>query len=77
MAKLSRKKKKSFNKNQYGLPSQRKYPMPDKSHARSAKAYSTQQYKKGKLSKSSKDRIHAKANRVLGKKKSGGRKKKR
>jgi len=43
--------------------------MPDRKHAANAKARATQQYNKGKISKSTRDKIHAKANRILGKKK--------
>lgn len=65
MAKLRAKKRRNLKKGQFGLPGPRRYPIPDKSHASNAKARSTQQYRKGKLSKSSKDKIHAKANRIL------------
>lgn len=49
----------------FGLPKERKYPMPDKSHAANAKARATQMVKRGKLSSSQKARIDAKANRIL------------
>lgn len=39
--------------------------MPNKSHARNAKARASQMAKAGKLSESSKAKIDAKANRVL------------
>lgn len=39
--------------------------MPDRAHAANAKARATQQYKKGKISASTKNKIHAKANRIL------------
>jgi hypothetical protein len=48
--------------------------MDTRGRAANAKARATQQYKKGKISKATRDRIHAKANRKLGKTK---RKKKR
>lgn len=51
----------------FGLPGQRKYPMPDKPHAANAKARATQQVKAGHLSSSAKAKIDAKANRILGK----------
>ena len=51
----------------FGMPKQRKYPMPDKSHAVNAKARATQMVKAGKLSPSSAAMIRAKANRMLGK----------
>ncbi len=49
------------------MPGEKKYPMPDKSHAANAKARATQMVKKGKLSAQSKAKIDAKANRILGK----------
>lgn len=50
----------------FGLPKERKYPMPDKSHAANAKARATQMVNKGRLSPASAARIRAKANAVLG-----------
>jgi len=41
--------------------------MPDRDHAVNAKARATQMVKKGKLSKESKEKIDAKANKILGK----------
>lgn len=49
----------------FGLPKQRKYPMPDRSHAANAKARASQMVKAGKLSSSAKAQIDAKANRIL------------
>lgn len=51
----------------FGLPKQRKYPMPDASHAVDAKGRATQMVKRGKLSPASAARIRAKADAVLGK----------
>lgn len=68
MAKLSSKQRNNLKSNQFGLPGQRKYPMPDKSHAANAKARAAQQYKAGRLTKTQKQQIDAKANRILGKK---------
>jgi len=51
------------------MPGERKYPMPDRSHAANAKARAQQQFNKGNLSKSSLSTIDAKANKILGKKK--------
>jgi len=67
MAKLTNVKRKKIPKNEFGLPGEKKYPMPDKSHAANAKARATQMVAKGKLSESSKRKIEAKANRILGK----------
>jgi hypothetical protein len=67
MAELTTRKRKSLPKSDYGLPEQRKYPMPDKSHARNAKARASQQEDKGNLTKSQKEKIDRKADRVLDK----------
>ncbi len=69
MAKLKSKKRRSLKKSSFALPGSRKYPVHDRKHAANAKARATQQYKRGKISKSTKDKIHAKANKKLGKKK--------
>ncbi len=67
MATLTTKKRKSLPKSDFGVPGERKYPMPDKAHAANAKARASQQVKKGKLSASAKASIDAKANKILGK----------
>ncbi len=67
MPELSEKKRDSLSKSQFGLPEQRKYPMPDKSHARNAKARASQQEEKGNLSESQKERIDRKADKILDK----------
>lgn len=69
MSDLTTKKRKSLPKSDFGMPGERKYPMPDKSHAANAKARASQMEKKGKISESTKSKIDAKSNRVLGKKK--------
>jgi len=43
----------------------RSYPIPDKSHAANAKARATQAVKAGRMSRSQKAKIDAKANTVL------------
>lgn len=67
MAKLKTAERNKLKKSTFGLPGERKYPMPDKSHAANAKSRATQMVKKGKLSKSAEERIDTKANRILGK----------
>jgi hypothetical protein len=67
MAKLTTSKKKAEPNKEFGLPEQRKYPMPDASHARNAKARDSQMEHQGKLSASDKKKIDAKADKVLGK----------
>lgn len=69
MAKLKSAQRNALAKSEFGLPGERKYPMPDKSHAANAKARASQMVKAGKLSESAKSKIDAKANNVLGKKK--------
>lgn len=66
MAKLTAAKRKKIPKSEFGMPGEKKYPMPDKNHARNAKARASQMVKKGKLSKSSEQKIDSKANKVLG-----------
>lgn len=70
MAKLKAAQRNKLKSSTFGLPGERKYPMPDKSHAANAKARATQMVKKGKLSPASKQKIDAKANKILGKSKS-------
>lgn len=67
MAKLDTEKRKNLPKSEFGLPGKRAYPMEDKSHARNAKARASEMEHKGKLSASSKAKIDAKADKVLGK----------
>lgn len=69
MAELSSKSRNKLSKKEFGLPSERKYPVNDRTHAANAKARASQQEAKGNLSASSKAKIDAKANRVLGKSK--------
>ncbi|HEY4188867.1 MAG TPA: DUF6582 domain-containing protein [Candidatus Limnocylindrales bacterium] len=67
MATMSDKKRDSLKDSQFGLPDERKYPMPDKAHARNAKARASQQENKGKLSAADEKKIDRKADKVLGK----------
>lgn len=68
MSKLNAAARKRIPSSEFGLPKQRKYPMPDRSHAARAKGRATQQVKAGRLSAEAAARIRAKANRILGKK---------
>ena len=67
MAKLNAAKRKKIPSSKFGLPKSRSYPIEDKSHAGVAKGRATQMVKAGKLSKSAKAKIDARANKVLGK----------
>ena len=67
MAELTTKRRNNEPKSDFGLPEERKYPMPDQSHARNAKARASQQEKEGNLTASEKARIDRKADRILDK----------
>jgi hypothetical protein len=67
MAELTAKKRNATPKSEFGLPAEHKYPMPDKSHARNAKARASQQKKKGNLTAAEKSKIDRKADRILDK----------
>jgi hypothetical protein len=67
MANMTEKKRDSLKESQFGLPDERKYPMPDKSHARNAKARASQQLHDGNLTKSEKQQIDRKADKILDK----------
>lgn len=69
MAKLKAADRNKLKSEMFGLPGERKYPVQDRAHAANAKARATQMVKAGKLSPSSKAKIDAKANKVLGKSK--------
>lgn len=66
MAKLKSAKRNKLPKSDFGMPGERKYPMPDRSHAANAKARASQMEKKGKLSEGAKEKIDSKANKILG-----------
>lgn len=65
MTKLTTKIREKLPKEDFGLPGEKKYPMPDNSHAANAKARAQQQYNKGHISLSMLHDIDAKANKVL------------
>lgn len=69
MSKLTTKSRNALAKSEFGMPGERKYPMPDRAHAANAKARASQAVKAGKLSPSAKSKIDAKANKILAKKK--------
>jgi hypothetical protein len=66
VSKLRAGRRNAMPASSFGEPKQRKYPMPDRSHAANAKARATQQVKAGRLSSSEAAKIRAKANRILG-----------
>ena len=67
MATLTEKKRDKLPDSKFGLPDEHKYPMPDKSHARNAKARASQQEKKGNQCVAEKAKIDRKADRILDK----------
>lgn len=69
MAKLTAKRRRKIPKSKFALPGSRRFPIHDRAHAANAKARATQQWKKGRISKATRDKIHARANRVLKRKK--------
>jgi hypothetical protein len=69
---LTNKQRNKLPSSSFGLPKDKKYPMPDRAHAANAKSRAQQQYDKGNLSKAELDKIDRKANGILHKKKSTG-----
>jgi hypothetical protein len=67
MAELKEKKRDSLKSSTFGLPEERKYPMPDKSHAANAKARASQQVHEGNLTKAEQAKIDRKADKILDK----------
>ena len=65
MADLTTRKRDSLPKSSFGLPEERKYPMPDKAHARNAKARASQQEHKGTITQAEERKIDRKADRIL------------
>lgn len=65
MSTLSSGERNSLPKSSFGLPGQRKYPMPDRAHAADAKARAAQAYNAGRLTAAQKAHIDAKADAIL------------
>ena len=75
MADMTTKKRASTKTKDFGLPEKARttdqkkesgnYPMPDKKHARNAKARASQQHDAGNLSARDLDRVNRKADKVL------------
>ncbi|MCV9940929.1 hypothetical protein OIU35_31650 [Boseaceae bacterium BT-24-1] len=65
MSDLTAKRRNALKPSTFGLPGERKYPMPDKAHAGNAKARAQQQADKGDLSMADLKKVDAKANRIL------------
>jgi hypothetical protein len=75
MADLDAEKREKLPTKDFGLPEKARtkdakkesgnYPMPDKPHARNAKARAAQQRKAGNLTKDEQERIDRKADKIL------------
>lgn len=65
MAKLTTTKRNDLPKSEFGLPGQRKYPMPDASHARNAIARVSQAQHEGKISDADAAKVRSMAHRKL------------
>jgi hypothetical protein len=75
MAELDAKKREKIPTKEFGLPEKARtkdakkesgnYPMPDKAHARNAKARAAQQQQAGRLTKQERERIERKADKIL------------
>ncbi len=63
--KLTAAKERRLPDKAYGLTKERKYPMPDASHARNAKARASAEYKRGNLTRKQYAQIQRKANRII------------
>lgn len=74
MATLKARRRRKLPAKSFGLPGSRKYPMDTKARAANAKGRATQMARRGKISATTKAKIHAKANRKLGKGRSRTRK---
>jgi hypothetical protein len=67
MATLKAAARNKLPSSDFGMPGERKYPMPDKGHAKVAKSYASKEEHAGKISQSTEEKIGRKADRVLGK----------
>ncbi len=65
MPELTTEQRKREPASDFGLPDERKYPMPDKAHARNAKARASQQENEGNLTEEEKEQIDRKADDIL------------
>lgn len=65
MAILNTKARSKLSSQTFGLPAQRKYPMPDASHAKVAKSYASKEANAGNLSMGAKEQIDRKADGIL------------
>jgi Family of unknown function (DUF6582) len=67
MSTLDEKQRDKLPESKFGLPDERKYPMPDKSHARNAKARASQAQNAGRITAAEEKQIDRKADQILNK----------
>ena len=65
MGKITAARRNRLPAQEFGLPGERAYPMPDRGHAINAKGRATQQLNAGHLTPGEHARIVSKANRVI------------
>lgn len=65
MAKLMAKARNALPATKFALPAQRKYPLTDRTHDINAKARAQQMYEEGRISKATRDKIIAAANKAM------------
>jgi hypothetical protein len=65
--KMTADRRRSLPESSFGMPAERKYPMDTPGRAQNAKGRAEQQFERGNISRSTRDRIDAKADRKLGK----------
>lgn len=63
--KLSSRERKMLPKEVYGLPRVKKYPMPDSSHAKNAKARASFALRRGEITRGQFNQINRKADRII------------
>ena len=64
MSKLTTKKRHELKDDEFALPG-RRYPIPDASHAKNAKARASEMYDRGMLTKAEFDMVNKKADEVI------------
>lgn len=65
MPRLKAATRKKLPAKEFGLKSERKYPVEDKSHARNAKSRASEEEHKGRLTKAQEREVDRAADRVL------------
>lgn len=66
VGKLTAAKRNKLSSKTFGIPGERKYPMPDTKHAILAKAYAKKNLERGNLTEAQYNHIVTMANRKLG-----------